>query len=100
MTVQWIDIPIPVQPTIKWVRYHVLRGSTVCLLGYVPSLASSHAQCIVPKTDASRDREAFAVLRHLWGVKTPLLYSGPPSRQEMDVLNGFIACKCAQRTAP
>lgn len=42
MTVQWIDIPIPVQPAIKWVRYHVLHGSTVCLLGYVPSSASSH----------------------------------------------------------
>ena len=54
----------------------------------------------MPKTDASRDREAFAVLRPLWGVKTPLLYSGPPSRQEMDVLNGFIACRRAQRTAP
>ena len=50
----------------------------------------------MPKTDASRDREAFAVLRHLWGVKTPLLYSG----QEMDVLNGFIACRRTQRTAP
>lgn len=43
MTVRWIDIPIPVQPSIKWVRYHVLHESTVCLLGYVFSPLSTHA---------------------------------------------------------
>ena len=43
MTVQWIDIPIPVQPALKWVRYHVLRGASICLLGYVRLAFSSHA---------------------------------------------------------
>lgn len=41
MSVQWIDIPITLQPTIKWVRYHVLQGSTLCLLGYVSLLCLS-----------------------------------------------------------
>lgn len=39
-----------------------------------------------------RQREAFAVLRHLWGEAPPLLYQGPPSKKEEEYLNHFLCC--------
>ena len=35
ITTKWIDIPIPSQPAIHWVRYELLQGTRPCLVGYV-----------------------------------------------------------------
>ncbi|KAK8807796.1 hypothetical protein WA171_000745 [Blastocystis sp. BT1] len=83
LTCKWINIPIPSQPSLHWVRYEILQGSRLCLIGY----------CIVRNSE-NNQREAFAVLRHLWGQAPPLLYRGPPSRQELEYLDHFLRCVC------
>lgn len=35
LTCKWLNIPIPSQPSLHWVRYEILQGSKSCLLGYV-----------------------------------------------------------------
>ena len=35
LTCKWINIPIPSQPSLHWVRYEILQGSRLCLIGYV-----------------------------------------------------------------
>ena len=42
ITPKWIDIPIPSQPSIHWVRYELMQGPRPCLVGYVRLLAPLH----------------------------------------------------------
>ena len=40
------------------------------------------------------------MLRHLWGEVPPLLYRGPPSRQEMNYLDFFLRCSARRLLSP
>lgn len=70
LTTKWIDIPIPSQPAIHWVRYELLQGVRPCLVGYVRPLISidSSASCATSRECGSEKPSPCCVIS---GEKRP-----------------------------
>ena len=67
LTINWINIPIPSQPSLHWVRYELLQGSRQCLVGYVHFHFSLQSSALLETQKTFKERRLLSCA--ICGVK-------------------------------